>query len=166
MYFKVFAYGHDWQGILEFIKWWLRSENWNTDIKEGDKVDGGSSVRDITHTILIRPKGRFELIIEKGVIFSDDDSPRKLKDGELYFNKPYKKGGNETGFDIVVKRAATWLEGKWDCDPCEVNPEKADRESLNFDMVGIGFYIENPRGEDERDEWGLRIKADVVGIPK
>lgn len=156
MYFKTFGYGHECEEIMEFIRWWLKSEGWDRDIKTNDKIKGGFSIRDVVHTVLVREEGKFDLIIKKGVIFSDERQ-RKLKKGEILMNK-----GLVTGFARSVKKAEIWLERRGDYDPCEIDAKKTYEQGTRFDMVGVGFVIETT---DARG-WELRIRAEVVGIPK
>ncbi|MCX6761176.1 MAG: hypothetical protein NTZ84_03705 [Candidatus Nealsonbacteria bacterium] len=137
-------------------KWWLKSGGWDKDIKINDKIKGGFSVRDIVHTVLVREDGKFDLIIEKGIIFSDR-SQRKLKKGEICLNK-----GLMNGFARAAKKAEIWLESRCDYDPCEIDAKKAYEQGIRFDMVGVGFFIETV----DHHGWELRIRADVVGIPK
>jgi hypothetical protein len=157
MYVKIFEYGYDWEELLKFIQWWIKSDNFDKDTKIGDRVRGGVAIRDVNHTILIVQKGNFELVIEKGAIMSDGP-PRELKKGELYLNK-WLLG---TGFDKSVKQIKNWLEKMGHYNPHLMNPQKADRESKKFDLIGTGFFIETP----DFNTWHLRIVADVVGLPK
>lgn len=159
MYVKIFEYGFDWKLILSFIEWWIKSGNFSKDIKKGDRIYYGKSIRDIDHTILVTQKGKFELIIEKGAIISDN-SPRELKEGELYLNKWSFFGGS--GFEKSVRKIKKWLEEIEDYNPYLINSQKADMEALEFDMIGVGFFIETCDG----NKWKLRIVADVVGLPK
>lgn len=159
MYFKSFAYGHDWELVSSFIQWWIKSGNFSKDIRIGDKVNGnGKAIRDIDHTIRIIQKSPFELIIEKGAIMSDGP-PRKLKDGELYLNKELL---GSSGFDESFKKIENWLEKVWDYNPYLMNPKKAETESQRFDMIGTGLFVETI----DEIRWKMRISADVVGIPK
>lgn len=159
MYLKIFEYGFDWELILSFIEWWIKSSNFFKDIKEGDRVARGKSIRDIYHTILVTQKGEFELIIEKGVIISDN-SPRELREGELYLNKWSFFGGS--GFEKSVRKIKKWLKETQGCNPYLINSQKADMEALEFDMIGVGFFIETY----DENKWKLRILADVVGLPQ
>jgi hypothetical protein len=159
MYIKIFEYGHNWEVVLAFIEWWIKSENFSRDVKKGDKIDGHKAIRDIDHTIRIIQKNKFELIIEKGFILSDGP-PRELEDEELYLNKWFFFSGN--GFNRSIRKIRKWLEETWDCNPCLINFQKAIIEELKFDMVGVGFFIEVYNG----NKFKLRIVADVVGIPK
>jgi len=156
MYFKIFGYGHEHKAILEFIRWWMKSERWDKDIKINDVVDGGFSIRDITHTVLVREDGKFDLIIEKGVLFSDGPQ-RKLQKGEMYINQ-----GIISGFSRAVKKTEAWLASMEDCDPCEIDKKEAYEQGLRFDMVGVGFILETT----DPNDWKIRIRAKVVGIPK
>lgn len=158
MYFKTFGYGHDHEEILEFIKWWIKSECWDKDIKIGEswKGCGGPSIRDIAHTVSVQKQGSFDLIIEKNVIMSDEPS-RGMKKGEFYLNK-----GPMNGFIRAAKKIEIWLESRWDYDPCEIDAKKAYEKGLIFDTVGIGFIVETV----DQAGWKLRVRADVVGIPK
>jgi hypothetical protein len=157
----MFEYGFDQKIVLSFTEWWIKSGNSSRDVKIGDKVNGGIAIRSVDHTIRVTQNGKFEILIEKGAIMSDDNPKRILKDGELYLNK--NNGmfhGN--GFNESVKKIGRWLEEVASCDPCSINPEKALMARQEFDTIGIGLYIEslNEIGND------LRIFADVVGIPK
>ena len=159
MYIKTFAYGHDWELVLDFLKWWIKSDKWSKDIKIGDDVDGGKAIRDIDHTIRVTTKNKFELLIEKDAIMSDGPK-RRLDLLEQYLNKELLLG--KTGFDKAVKEIEVWLKKTRDYDPRSVNPKKADLEGQKFDIVGIGFHIETA----DKICWKLLITADVVGIPK
>jgi hypothetical protein len=155
MYIKIFEYGYDWKNVLSFIEWWIKSENCSKDIKIGDIVnERGKAIRDVEHTILVT-KNRFELMIEKSAIMSDGP-PRKLKDHELYLNKSWF-GLN--GFDITIKKTKKWLQKNSNHDPYTMNLKKAKEEELNFDTIGIGFFVETNSRQ-------LHIIADVIGIPK
>jgi hypothetical protein len=158
MYFKVFGYGHNWEEVLEFIKWWIKSNKFSKDIIRGEKINGKTSVRDINHTIRIIECSEFELLIEKGIIASDLPA-REMKPSEVYLNKGHLE---DTGFNQAVQKIGEWLERLWDYDPYVIDDEKAMLISLEFDMIGVGFYIcSNPD-----NPWKLHIVADTVGIPQ
>ncbi|MFA5207793.1 MAG: hypothetical protein WC428_03975 [Candidatus Paceibacterota bacterium] len=159
MYIKAFEYGHEWELVLDFLKWWIKSDNCSKDIKIGDSVNGGKAVRDIDHTICVTQKGKFELLIEKDAIMSDGPK-RKLKSDELYLNKKLLLGG--TGFDKSVKKIKEWLKKTEDYDPRAIDYEKACLEGQKFDMVGTGFYFETIDTSYRK----ILITASVVGIPK
>jgi len=156
MQIKAFAYGFEEENVLSFLEWWIKSENFSKDVKIGDKVDGGKAIRSVDHTIRIAQNGQFELLIEKDAIMSDG-SRKKMKKGELYLNK----GLLTNGFKESVKHIKRWLEEVEYCDPCLMDPEKAETESQKFDMIGTGLFIETTN-----DGWKLLIVANVVGIPK
>jgi hypothetical protein len=158
MHFEVFSYGHDWEELLAFVRWWIMSEGFSRDIKEGEQVDMGVSVRDIEHTIKVSQQGEFCLLIEKGAIISD--SPKKLlQDGEIYINKGLP---GETGFDHAIKEVEQWLSEMWNCDPYQIDSEKATFEGMRFDTVGVGLCLSN----HEDSDWKISITANAVGIPK
>lgn len=159
MYIKIFEYGHNWEVVLAFIEWWIKSENFTRDVKKGDRIDGNKAIRDIDHTIRIIQDNKFELIIEKGFILSDGP-PRELKDKEFYLNKWSFFSGS--GLNRSVRKTKKWLKETWDFDPFLMNLNKATIECLEFDMVGVGFFIQTY----DWNKFKLRIVADVVGIPK
>jgi hypothetical protein len=157
VYFKSFAYSHDCELALDFIQWWIMSRNFSKDIKKGEQVRGGKSVRDIDHTILITQDDQV-MLIEKSAIMSDGPQ-RSLRSAEIYLNKPTLKNN---GLKESVKMISRWLKSNANLDPFTINPQKAQKESQKFDMVGIGFFMET----DGFINWKLKVIADVVGIPK
>jgi hypothetical protein len=158
MKIKAFAYGFEEETVLNFIEWWIKSENFSKDVKIGDKVNGGSrAIRSVDHTIRIDQSRQFELLIEKDAIMSDG-SRKKLKKGELYLNK----GLLTNGFKESVRHVKRWLEEVEYCDPYLMDPEKAEAESQKFDMIGTGLFIETTDNYGQK----LLIVANVVGIPK
>lgn len=159
MYIKAFEYGHEWELVLDFLKWWIKSDNCSKDIKIGDDINGGKSVRSIYHTICITQKGKFELLIEKDAIMSDGPK-RSLKPNELYLNKKSLLGS--TGFDRSVEKIGKWLKKTEDYDPRAINYDAAYLEAQEFDMVGTGFHFETI----DKNYNKILISAVVVGIPQ
>lgn len=158
MHFEVFSYGHDWEELFAFIRWWIMSDGFSEDIKKGQEVKGGISVRSIDHTITVSEISTFRLLIEKGVTISD--SPiRPLKENEMFINKG---PAGKTGFDKAVGIVENWLSRVWDYDPYQIDPEKAMFEGMRFDMIGVGLYLVTNNDSD----WKISISAGVVGIPK
>lgn len=69
MIFKAFEYEHSKENILEFLKFWISSEEFLKDIKKGSFVGSSrKTVRDVKHTIVISKNGLLELSIKKGAI--------------------------------------------------------------------------------------------------
>lgn len=166
MYFeKIFEYGHDWEVVLSFIAWWIRSENFTRDIKEGDIVDdsGSRAVRSIEHTVRVIKRESNEIIIEKGAIMSDCKR-NFLRDGEYYLNKVVD---DKTGLDRTIEEVEKWLRKVSQAGPTRINFKKAVTEGMLFDSIGVGLFVENSNFSVEcPTEWALSIRADVVRLPQ
>lgn len=160
MIFKAFEYEHSKENILEFLKFWISSEEFLKDIKKGSFVGSSrKTVRDVKHTIVISKNGLLELSIKKGAIVSD--MPRDLTPGEIYLNE-------NDGFSKVIKEIDKWLEDAKKQDPWSVDYQKALSAKRNFEWIGLGFYLETEI-EPEKDiihRWTMKISVGVVPLPK